>query len=134
MSCTIVASSAAHHYSISTTYIADPARDAVLMRTRFRGPSGDQVYVRLDPLAGGTGGGGQPPNAGGNSASRWSGRSRWMPNTNTTTEPSNRDYAVPTFEALQSSRGFGAESVGYADSASRRPDDARLRSRADHLI
>src|ERR1700748_3962405 len=35
MSCTIVASSAAHHYSITTTYIADPARDAVLMRTPF---------------------------------------------------------------------------------------------------
>ena len=68
MSCTIVASSAAHHYSVTTTYIADPARDAVLMRTRFRGPSGDQVYVTLDPLAGGTGGGGSQ-NAGGNSAS-----------------------------------------------------------------
>src|ERR1700748_2482068 len=68
MSCTIVASSAAHHYSITTTYIADPARDAVLMRTRFRGPSGDQVYVRLDPLAGGTGGGGTT-NAGANTAS-----------------------------------------------------------------
>ena len=78
MSCTIVASSAAHHYSITTTYIADPARDAVLMRTRFRGPSGDQVYVRLDPLAGGTGGGGSQ-NAGGNSASAGRARCRSTP-------------------------------------------------------
>ncbi len=123
MSCTIVASSAAHHYSIRTTYIADPARDAVLMRTRFRGPSGDQVYVRLDPLAGGTGGGATPPNspsapnAGGNSASLV-GAIPVDANTNTTTQASNRDYAVPTFEALQSSHGFGSESVGYADSAS----------------
>jgi glucoamylase len=39
-------------------------------------------------------------------------------NTNTVTQASNRDYAVPTFEALQSSHGFGSESVGYADSAS----------------
>jgi glucoamylase len=116
MSCTIVASSAAHHYSITTTYIADPARDAVLMRTRFRGPSGDQVYVRLDPLAGGTGGGGNQ-NSGGNTASLV-GSVPMDENTNTVTDATNRDYAVPTFEALQSSRGFSAESVGYADSAS----------------
>ncbi len=116
MSCTIVASSAARHYSITTTYIADPARDAVLMRTRFHGPSGDQVYVRLDPLAGGTGGGGST-NGGGNSASLV-GSVPVDANTNTVTDASNRDYAVPTFEALQSSRGFGAESVGYAGSAS----------------
>ena len=58
MSCTVVASDAAHGYSITTTYLADPARDAVLMRVRFQAPTGDQLYVRLDPLAGGTGGGG----------------------------------------------------------------------------
>jgi glucoamylase len=116
MSCTIVASSAAHHYSITTTYIADPARDAVLMRTRFRGPSGDQVYVRLDPLAGGTGGGGTQ-NAGPNSASLV-GSVPVDANPNTVTDATNRDYAVPTFEALQAKHGFGAESVGYADSAS----------------
>ena len=39
-------------------------------------------------------------------------------NTNTVTDASNRDYAVPTFEALNAKHGFGAESVGYADSAS----------------
>ena len=116
MSCTIVASSAAHHYSITTTYIADPARDAVLMHTRFRGPWGDQVYVRLDPLAGGTGGGGSQ-NAGANSASLV-GSVPVDANTNTVTDATNRDYAVPTFEALQAKHGFGAESVGYADSAS----------------
>ena len=42
MSCTVVASPspsiAAHGYQITTTYIADPARDAVLMRTDFKGP------------------------------------------------------------------------------------------------
>ncbi|HEX4279214.1 MAG TPA: hypothetical protein VHZ27_00520, partial [Solirubrobacteraceae bacterium] len=62
MSCTVVATpthaNAAHGYRIVTTYIADPARDAVLMRTTFEGLSGEQLYLRLDPLAGGTGGGG----------------------------------------------------------------------------
>jgi glucoamylase len=116
MSCTIVASSAAHHYAITTTYIADPARNAVLMRSRFRGPSGDQVYVRLDPLAGGNGGGGSQ-NLGGNTASLV-GSVPVDANPNTVTDATNRDYAVQTYEALQSSRGFGTESVGYADSAS----------------
>src|SRR3984885_7064704 len=51
MSCTVVASSAAHHYRIVTTYVADPGRNAVLMRTTFEGPRRDQLYVRLDPLA-----------------------------------------------------------------------------------
>ncbi len=120
MSCTIVASSAAHHYQITTTYIADPSRDAVLMHTRFTGPASDRVYVRLDPLAGGTGGGGSQ-NAGGNSASLATAGGGQVPvasNTNTTTDAVNRDYAVPTFEALESSRGFSDASVGYEGTAS----------------
>jgi glucoamylase len=119
MSCTVVATphATAHGYSITTTYIADPARDAILMRTRFDGPRGDQLYVRLDPLAGGTGGGGKQ-NAGGNSALLTSQGVPVAFNTNTTTTASNRDYAVPTFMALESSDGFSSASVGYADSAS----------------
>ena len=40
-------------------------------------------------------------------------------NTNTTTNAVNRDYAVPTFEALESSDGgFSNASVGYAGTAS----------------
>jgi glucoamylase len=120
MACTVVASSAAHHYRIITTYLADPSRDAVLMRSRFDGPAGDQLYVRLDPLAGGTGGGGSD-NAGANSAALAGDDGQAVPlafNRNTTTQAVNRDYAVPTFEALQSSSGFSSESVGYAGSAS----------------
>ena len=120
MACTIVASSSAHHYRIMTTYLADPARDAVLMHVRFEGPHGDQLYVRLDPLAGGTGGGGSQ-NAGGNSASLVSSGNQTVPvdaNTNTTTDAVNRNYAVPTFMALESSTGFSSESVGYAGTAS----------------
>jgi glucoamylase len=119
MSCTVVATPtrASHGYRITTTYVADPARDAVLMRTRFDAPRGDELYVRLDPLAGGTGGGGSQ-NAGGNSALV---TSRGVPvalNQNTTTQASNRDYAVPTYMALEASDGFSSASVGYADSAS----------------
>jgi glucoamylase len=122
MSCTVVASSAAHHYRIVTTYIADPARDAVLMRTTFEGPRRYQLYVRLDPLAGGTGGGSlasppSPENAGGNSAELVSANGGEVPvdeNTNTVTNAVNRSYAVPTYMALESSDGFTNASVGYA--------------------
>ena len=96
MACTVVASSAAHHYRLLTTYLADPGRDAVLMRTRFEGPAADRVYVRLDPLAGGSGGGGDQ-NAGANSAQLDTLHGDPVPvafNTNTTTQAVNRDYAV----------------------------------------
>jgi glucan 1,4-alpha-glucosidase len=117
MSCTIVASNAAHGYSITTTYIADPSRDAVLMKVRFDGRKSDQLYVRLDPLAGGTGGGGSQ-NAGPNSALVTDKGVPVAYNTNTITNAVNRDYAVPTYMALESSNGFTSTSVGYADSAS----------------
>ena len=114
MSCTIVASSAAHHYTITTTYIADPARDAVLMRTRFRGPPATRstcasIRSPAAPAAAAR------QNAGRRTAPRSSApASRSAPNTNTTTDAVNRDYAVPTYMALSPRHGFGAESVGYA--------------------
>ena len=126
MSCTIEASDAAHQYRIVTTYIADPARDAILMRTSFHGPAGDQLYVRLDPLAGGTGGGAlpnatSPENAGGNTAELADVNGQQVPvdfNTNTVTNALNRNYAVPTYMALESSDGFSSASVGYSGTAS----------------
>jgi glucoamylase len=120
MACTVVAGNSGRHYRIATTYLADPARDAVLMRTRFEGPRGDRVYVRLDPLAGGTGGGGSQ-NGGPNTAALDTVRGDPVPvasNTNTATIAVNRSYAVPTFEALQAGNGFSGASVGYAGTAS----------------
>jgi glucoamylase len=120
MSCTVVASNSAHGYQITTTYLADHSRNAVLMHVRFSGPRGDRLYVRLDPLAGGTGGGGTQ-NAGGNSATLVSSHGTRVPvdaNPNTTTNAVNRNYAVPTYMALEATGGFTDASVGYADSPS----------------
>jgi glucoamylase len=122
MACTVYATNAVHHYTIGTTYIADPAHNAVLMRISFSGPASDHLYLRLDPLAGGTGGGGSE-NAGGNSAllAGEPGHGGPIPvafNTNTTTDATNRSYAVPTYEALEASRPFSQASVGYAGTAS----------------
>ena len=119
MSCKVTASNAAHGYQIVTTYLADPSRDAVLMNVRFTGPKKDHLYVRLDPLAGGTGGGGSQ-NGGANSAVLASANGP-VPvafNTNTTTNAINRDYAVPTYEALRASTPFAQASVGYEGSSS----------------
>jgi glucoamylase len=119
MSCTVVARPAAsgRDYRIVTTYIADPSNNAVLMRTSFKGPRRDHLYVRLDPLAGGTGGGGSH-NAGGNSAEIVGNNVPVAFNTNTTTNAVNRNYAVPTYMALESSDGFSNADVGYAGAAS----------------
>lgn len=120
MACTVVASDTAHRYSITTTYLADPGRDAVVMHTRFDGPRSDRIYVRLDPLAGGTGGGGAE-NAGGNTASvvpTAAGPVPVVSNPNTVTNAGNRSYAVPTYESLRASSGFTGASVGYAGTSS----------------
>ena len=58
MSCTIVASSAAHHYSDHHDLHRRPRARRGAHAHALPRPLGDQVYVRLDPLAGGTGGGG----------------------------------------------------------------------------
>jgi glucoamylase len=122
MACTIVTSprNSARGYRLTTTYIADPSHNAVLMRTTFTAPAGDELYVRLDPLAGGTGGGGSQ-NAGGNTAQLLHVNGQPVPmasNTNTVTQAVNRNYAVPTYEALRATGGFSAASVGYEGTTS----------------
>ena len=69
-------------------------------------------------------------------ARRYDRRGRRCPspsNTNTTTDAVNRDYAVPTFEALESSSGFSSASVGYAGSASDGLTMLDSDASADHL-
>jgi glucoamylase len=131
MVCTVTARSAAHGYRIVTTYIADPARDAVVMNVHFSGPRKDRLYVRLDPLAGGTGGGGVT-NGGANSAvlATANGPVPVAFNTNTSTNAVNRDYAVPTYEALRASTRFARASVGYAGTDS----DGLSELDASHLL
>ena len=108
---------ASHGYRIVTTYIADPARDAVLMRTRSRARAaiGCTCVSIRSPAA--------PAAA---ELRTPAGTARYalgnIPvafNTNTTTNAVNRDYAVPTYMALESSDGgFSDASAGYAGAAS----------------
>jgi glucoamylase len=125
MACTVLATSAAHGYQLVTTYIADPARDAIVTHTTVRGtqgpaPEGLQLYIRLDAHVNGNGGGGKINN-GADSAVVDTSTRRPIPvayDITTTTEAANRDYAVPTFMALSAIGGLTKASVGYAGTAS----------------
>ena len=123
MACTVTSTDAKHGYRLVTTYITDPSRDTVLMRTRLQGLPGAKVslaglhlYARLDAHVNGNGGGGTQ-NAGANSGVVDASGVPVIFSTNTVTNAANRDYAVPTYMALASTPQ-GAASVGYAGSAS----------------
>ena len=126
MACTVTSSDAKAGIRLVTTYVTDPGRDTVLMRTRMEALPGSHpnlarlhLYARLDAHVNGDGGGGSS-NAGGNDGTIDTSAPDPVPvisSTNTVTQAANRDYAVPTFMALTSSQG-GPASVGYAGTAS----------------
>jgi glucoamylase len=117
MACTITSVDAKHGFKLVTTYITDPARDTVLMRTRLIGPAKLRLYARLDAHVNGNGGGGSQ-NAGANSGVVDASGVPVVFSTNTVTNAVNRDYAVPTYLALAARPAPSAASVGYAGTAS----------------
>jgi glucoamylase len=127
MACTVTATDTEHGYQIVTTYITDPGRDTVLMHTRLSALPGSgtnvaglHLYARLDAHVNGNGGGGGD-NAGGNTGVVDTSTGSPVPviySTNTVTNAVNRDYAVPTYMALDASVSSPAAGVGYAGSFS----------------
>jgi glucoamylase len=131
MSCTVTSTDARHGFQLVTTYITDPARDTVLMRTQLRDAPGSRsslaalrLYARVDAHVNGNGGGGSA-NAGANTGVVDTSAGTPVPviySTNTTTNAVNRDYAVPTYMALAGAPSgrpaAGTASVGYAGTAS----------------
>ena len=126
MSCTVTSTDAKHGFRLVTTYITDPASDTVLMNTRLQGLPGSRanlaglhLYARLDAHVNGNGGGGSD-NAGANSGvvdTSAGSPAAVVFSTNTVTNATNRDYAVPTYMALAGTSAQAA-SVGYAGTAS----------------
>jgi glucan 1,4-alpha-glucosidase len=107
MVCTVTATSAKHGYRLTTTYLTDPARDSVVMRTHVDGAPNPHVYARLDAHVNG--------NSGDNAT--LAGGVPVVSDTDTVSQATNRDYAVPTFAALAATTGRAA-TVGYAGTAS----------------
>ncbi len=116
MACTVTTASKAGRYRLVTTYVTDPRRDAVVVRTRLEASTPLRLYVRLDTSINGNGGGGDV-NAGGDTGTVQHG----VPvvgDENTRTSAANRDYAVPTHLALRADRPLPQASVGYVGTAS----------------
>src|SRR4051812_7717352 len=118
MECTVVATSAAHGYTLTTRYLTDPARDSVVLHTALSGPhaSGLRVYARLDAIVNGNGGGGEG-NGGADSGVVTASRVPVVSDTSPVSRAPTRAYAVPTFMAMTADRQ-GPAYVGYADPAS----------------
>ena len=126
MSCTVTSTDAKHGFRLITTYITNPVSDTVLMHTTLQDTPGSStslaglhLYARLDAHVNGNGGGGTE-NAGANTGVVDTSAKSPVPvvsSTNTVTDATNRDYAVPTYMALASSADQGA-SVGYEGTAS----------------
>ncbi|HWC81071.1 MAG TPA: glucodextranase DOMON-like domain-containing protein [Pseudonocardiaceae bacterium] len=120
MACTVTATSARHHYQLITTYLTDPSRDTVLMRTQLRSATPLHLYARLDAHVNGNGGGGVANGGADSGAVQRIGPAAVpvVSDTSTVSQAANRDYAVPTFMALASSAARPTASVGYAGTAS----------------
>src|SRR6202000_162936 len=126
MSCTVTSTDAKHGFRLITTYLTNPASDTVLIHTTLQDTPGSStslaglhLYARLDAHVNGNGGGGTE-NAGANTGVVDTSAGSPVPvvySTNTVTDATNRDYAVPTYMALASSADQGA-SVGYEGTAS----------------
>ena len=105
-------------YRLVTDYVTDPARDAVVMRTRLEGPPALKVFVRYDATVNGNGGGG-PANGGADDATVDPATTALVSSdTDTVTNAVNRDYGVPLHGALRANRPFLSASSGYAGTAS----------------
>jgi glucoamylase len=124
LGCRVTATAKSGRYRIVTDYLTDPARNTVVMDARLtalHGRASDlKLYVRFDPTLNGNGGGGAD-NAGSDSGTvtRAHGHDVLVGSDPvTTTNASNRDYAVPVFSALDADRPFLAVSNGFAGAPS----------------
>lgn len=131
MACQVTSSDKDGDYRLVTDYVTDPARDAVVMRTRLvTDEPGLAVYVRYDATMNGNGGGGADNGGGDDAAVDRATGALVSSDVDTETNAVNRDYAVPMFGALQASQPFTAASSGYAGTAS----DGLEQLDADHTL
>ena len=125
MVCTVTSTANSGRYRLTTTYLTDPERDSVVVRTQLTAlqdrPDSLRLYVRVDPSIGGNGGGGagSDQNAGADGAIVDGATGSMVSyDTNTVTAAVNRDYAVPTYLAVRADRPFVEASSGYAGTES----------------
>jgi glucoamylase len=122
--CTITSTAKSGAYRLVNTYLTDPSRDSVVVRTRFqpltKAARTFSLYLRLDANAGGNGGGGAA-NGGADTAVVDTSTGRAIPvsfDTHTTSQANRTAYAVPSYLALTADRAFTRVSSGFVGTAS----------------
>src|SRR5262245_15698913 len=133
MACEVTATGANGRYTFVTEYAPDPARNALLIRTRFtvKPPNPNyRLYVRFDPTVNGNGGGGAG-NGGADSATIDTSTGHPVlvaSDPVTATQAANRDYAQPVYAALDGA--FSQATSGFAGS----PSDGLVQLDASHAL
>ncbi|MFI6709177.1 glucodextranase DOMON-like domain-containing protein [Nonomuraea sp. NPDC050478] len=117
MACTVTATSRAGRYRLTTTYVTDPDRDAVVVSARLR-PANLRLYALLDASVNGNGGGGTANGGADSGTVDAATGAPVVSDVNTVTSAPGRDYAVPTHLALRAERRLPEASVGYAGTGS----------------
>ena len=122
--CTITSIAKSGAYRLVNTYLTDPSRNSVVVRTRFepltKAARDYSLYVRLDANAGGNGGGGAA-NGGADSAVVDTSTGTPIPvsfDAHTTSQANRTAYAVPSYLALTGDRAFTSVSSGFVGTAS----------------
>ena len=120
MSCTVVASDAAHGYTITTTYIADPGSDSVLMRVHFSGPAATSCTCAWTRWPAAPAAAARRTPAATAPRSRRGRTARFRSRSTPTPRPTPSTAPTPSRRSRRWSRstGFSTASVGYAGSAS----------------
>ena len=124
MTCTVTSTAKSGAFRLVTTYLADPARDSVVVQMRYqaltKAAKTFKLYLRLDANAGGNGGGGTA-NGGADSAIVDTSTGSAVPvsfDTKTVSQANRTAYAVPSFLALTADRAFTELSSGFVGTAS----------------
>ncbi|MES2092569.1 MAG: glucodextranase DOMON-like domain-containing protein [Actinomycetota bacterium] len=122
--CTVTSTAKSGAYRLVNTYLTDPARNSVVVRTKFqpltKAARDYALYVRLDANAGGNGGGGAA-NGGADTAVIDTSTGRPVPvsfDTKTASQANRTAYAVPSYLALIGDRAFTSVSSGFVGTAS----------------
>lgn len=119
LDCRVTTTANSGKYRIITDYLTNPAQNAVVMQVQFQPLIGSlsnyQLYVRYDPTINGNGGGGSG-NGDGDTGVIDTSTGHNIPvayDTNTTSNATNRSYAVPVYSALDASYPFLQSSNGF---------------------
>jgi glucan 1,4-alpha-glucosidase len=134
--CRVTSTAKSGRYQITTDYLTDSSRNAVLIHSSFVPLGGTlhnyRLYVRYDPSINGNGGGGSG-NGGGDSGLIDTTTGHNVPvafDTRTTSQAANRTYAIPVYSALDASTPFTQVSNGFAGAGS----DGQVQLDATHAL